>query len=145
MRERGYLDAQDMAAAFNMLRANDLIWSFVVSNYLLNSREPLFGNVLAYRLLLRQLVEDPLLILLVGEVDLGRGRVLRRHIDIQLQNLDVLFGFDAGLDLVRCGVRRRDCRHRLGSCQAGQYQCGAEHVCCKEPDLPPVRVQADMP
>jgi polyhydroxyalkanoate synthase len=35
MRERGYLDAQDMAAAFNMLRANDLIWSFVVSNYLL--------------------------------------------------------------------------------------------------------------
>src|ERR1700726_3495768 len=35
MRERGYLEAQDMAAAFNMLRANDLIWSFVVSNYLL--------------------------------------------------------------------------------------------------------------
>ena len=35
MRERGYLDARDMAAAFNMLRANDLIWSFVVSNYLL--------------------------------------------------------------------------------------------------------------
>jgi polyhydroxyalkanoate synthase len=35
MRERGYLEAQDMATAFNMLRANDLIWSFVVSNYLL--------------------------------------------------------------------------------------------------------------
>ena len=35
MRERGYLDAQDMATTFNMLRANDLIWSFVVSNYLL--------------------------------------------------------------------------------------------------------------
>src|SRR6202045_3275943 len=35
LRERGYLEAQDMAAAFNMLRANDLIWSFVVSNYLL--------------------------------------------------------------------------------------------------------------
>jgi polyhydroxyalkanoate synthase len=35
MRERGYLEAQDMAATFNMLRANDLIWSFVVSNYLL--------------------------------------------------------------------------------------------------------------
>src|SRR4029077_2279792 len=30
MRERGYLEAQDMAATFNMLRANDLIWSFVV-------------------------------------------------------------------------------------------------------------------
>jgi polyhydroxyalkanoate synthase subunit PhaC len=25
MRERGYLDAQDMAASFNMLRANNLI------------------------------------------------------------------------------------------------------------------------
>ncbi len=35
MRERGYLEAHDMATTFNMLRANDLIWSFVVSNYLL--------------------------------------------------------------------------------------------------------------
>jgi polyhydroxyalkanoate synthase subunit PhaC len=39
MRERGYLDAQDMATAFNMLRANDLIWSFVVSNYLLGKEQ----------------------------------------------------------------------------------------------------------
>ncbi len=35
----GYLDAADMAASFNMLRANDLIWSFVVNNYLLG-KEP---------------------------------------------------------------------------------------------------------
>src|SRR5258707_7560080 len=35
MRERGYLEAQDMATAVHMLRAHDLIWSFVVSNYLL--------------------------------------------------------------------------------------------------------------
>jgi polyhydroxyalkanoate synthase subunit PhaC len=39
MRERGYLDAQDMAASFNMLRANDLIWSFVVNNYLLGKEQ----------------------------------------------------------------------------------------------------------
>src|SRR6476661_201825 len=39
MRERGYLDGRDMAAAFNMLRANDLIWSFVVSNYLLGREQ----------------------------------------------------------------------------------------------------------
>ena len=39
MKERGYLDAQDMATSFNMLRANDLIWSFVVNNYLLG-KEP---------------------------------------------------------------------------------------------------------
>jgi len=33
--EKGYLPAQKMATAFNSLRANDLIWSYVVSNYLL--------------------------------------------------------------------------------------------------------------
>ncbi len=35
MSETGYLEASSMATTFNMLRANDLIWSFVVNNYLL--------------------------------------------------------------------------------------------------------------
>ena len=35
MRARGYLEGSEMANTFNMLRANDLIWSFVVNNYLL--------------------------------------------------------------------------------------------------------------
>ncbi len=35
MAEHGYLDGAKMATTFNMLRANDLIWSFVVNNYLL--------------------------------------------------------------------------------------------------------------
>lgn len=35
MKKRGYLEGSEMAATFNMLRANDLIWSFVVNNYLL--------------------------------------------------------------------------------------------------------------
>ena len=34
MREHGYLEASKMAAAFNMLRANDLIWPYIVNNYL---------------------------------------------------------------------------------------------------------------
>jgi polyhydroxyalkanoate synthase len=35
MNSKGYLEGRDMATTFNMLRANDLIWSFVVNNYLL--------------------------------------------------------------------------------------------------------------
>ncbi|MCI5049884.1 MAG: class I poly(R)-hydroxyalkanoic acid synthase [Rickettsiales bacterium] len=35
MSGQGYLNADDMAATFNMLRANDLIWSFYINNYLL--------------------------------------------------------------------------------------------------------------
>ena len=35
MFERGYLEGSEMAGTFNMLRSNDLIWSFVVSNYLM--------------------------------------------------------------------------------------------------------------
>ena len=35
MRADGYLDGAAMATTFNMLRANDLIWSFVVNHYLL--------------------------------------------------------------------------------------------------------------
>ncbi|MFT3770569.1 MAG: hypothetical protein QM820_34515 [Minicystis sp.] len=45
MSERGYLDGGQMAAAFSMLRSNDLIWSFVVNNYLLG-RDPLPFDIL---------------------------------------------------------------------------------------------------
>ncbi len=37
MQRHGFLEGTDMAASFNMLRANDLIWSFVVNNYLLGN------------------------------------------------------------------------------------------------------------
>jgi len=35
MNERGYLEGSEMAGTFNMLRSNDLVWSFVVNNYLM--------------------------------------------------------------------------------------------------------------
>jgi polyhydroxyalkanoate synthase len=38
----GYLDGRNMAATFNMLRANDLLWHFVVHNYLLGKEPPAF-------------------------------------------------------------------------------------------------------
>nr|WP_294577910.1 class I poly(R)-hydroxyalkanoic acid synthase [uncultured Rhodopila sp.] len=37
MAKRGYLEGSEMATTFNMLRANDLIWSFVVNNYLMGN------------------------------------------------------------------------------------------------------------
>lgn len=41
MRTTGTLDARQMAAAFRLLRSNDLIWSRSVNSYLLGRREPM--------------------------------------------------------------------------------------------------------
>ncbi|WP_231714733.1 PHA/PHB synthase family protein [Enhydrobacter aerosaccus] len=54
MGKKGYLDGTEMATTFNMLRANDLIWSFVVNNYLMG-KDPfpfdlLFWNTDATRM-----------------------------------------------------------------------------------------------
>lgn len=38
----GFLDGRYMAATFNLLRGNDLIWSYVVNNYLLGQDYPAF-------------------------------------------------------------------------------------------------------
>ena len=45
MKRDGYLDGTDMATTFNMLRSNDLIWSFVINNYLMGE-EPLAFDLL---------------------------------------------------------------------------------------------------
>ena len=34
MKEQGYLEADRMATAFNMLRSNDLVWPYVINNYM---------------------------------------------------------------------------------------------------------------
>ena len=41
-KEKGYLDGRYMAATFNLLRGRDLIWSYVVNNYLLGDEPPPF-------------------------------------------------------------------------------------------------------
>jgi polyhydroxyalkanoate synthase len=38
----GYLDGRNMAATFSMLRANDLLWYYIVHNYLLGQTPPAF-------------------------------------------------------------------------------------------------------
>lgn len=42
MSKTGLLDGKDMSTAFNMLRSNDLIWSYVVNNYLLGKSPAAF-------------------------------------------------------------------------------------------------------
>ncbi|PIW27933.1 MAG: class I poly(R)-hydroxyalkanoic acid synthase [Rhodospirillales bacterium CG15_BIG_FIL_POST_REV_8_21_14_020_66_15] len=45
MAEKGFLEGSHMSQVFNMMRDNDLIWSFVVNNYLLG-REPMAFDLL---------------------------------------------------------------------------------------------------
>ena len=45
MNAKGYLEGRDMSAAFKMLRANELIWSCVINNYLLG-RSPFSFDLL---------------------------------------------------------------------------------------------------
>ena len=47
MSERGYLDSSEMAGTFNWMRANDLIWSYVVSNWFMGKKPPAF-DILAW-------------------------------------------------------------------------------------------------
>ncbi|MFO1381494.1 MAG: class I poly(R)-hydroxyalkanoic acid synthase [Chitinivorax sp.] len=45
MHKKGYLEGHHMADVFNLLRENDLVWSFVVNNYLLG-KEPMAFDLL---------------------------------------------------------------------------------------------------
>jgi polyhydroxyalkanoate synthase len=47
MRERGFLDANEMAGTFQLLRSNDLVWSRLVREYLLGRRAPM-SDLLAW-------------------------------------------------------------------------------------------------
>ncbi len=42
MNERGYLDSSEMSGTFDWMRANDLIWSYVVNNWFMGKTPPAF-------------------------------------------------------------------------------------------------------
>ncbi len=89
MEQKGYLEGSHMATVFNMLRDNDLIWSFVVNNYLLG-RSPLpfdllYWNsdatrmpVMMHGFYLRNMYLDNLLVQPDGVTLAGRAIDLRR-------------------------------------------------------------------
>ena len=41
-RKKGVLDGKDLAKVFNWMRPNDLIWNYVVNNYLMGNKPPTF-------------------------------------------------------------------------------------------------------
>ena len=45
MKEQGYLEASSMANTFNMLRSNDLIWPYIINNYM-RGKKPLPFDIL---------------------------------------------------------------------------------------------------
>jgi polyhydroxyalkanoate synthase subunit PhaC len=47
MRRRGYLESSQMSRTFDVIRANDLIWSYVASNWLMGENPPAF-DILAW-------------------------------------------------------------------------------------------------
>jgi polyhydroxyalkanoate synthase len=42
MNERGFLDSSQMASTFDWMRANDLVWSYVVNNWFMGRQPPAF-------------------------------------------------------------------------------------------------------
>ena len=47
MAERGFLEASEMGGLFTFMRANDLVWSYLVNNWLLGEDPPPF-DILAW-------------------------------------------------------------------------------------------------
>jgi len=47
IRRRGYMKAEELAGPFNLMRGNDLLWRYVVSNWLLGKQPPAF-DILAW-------------------------------------------------------------------------------------------------
>ncbi len=47
MSKRGYLEGSEMAGTFDFLRANDLIWNYVATNWLMGEKPPAF-DILAW-------------------------------------------------------------------------------------------------
>ena len=81
---QGYLDTKQMAGAFQILRSNDLIWSRIVTEYMLGERQPMFDlmawNADATRMLYRMHSEYLRRLLLQNDLANGRYEVHSRPV-----------------------------------------------------------------
>ncbi|MBS0445862.1 MAG: polyhydroxyalkanoic acid synthase [Proteobacteria bacterium] len=89
MWQRGYLSAEQMAGAFQMLQSNDLVWSRVVHDYLMGERAPMLDlmawNADATRMPYR-MHSEYLHRLFLGN-DLAAGRYMVDGHPVALQNI----------------------------------------------------------
>lgn len=90
--EKGCLNGRDLATSFNMLRSNDLIWSYVVNNYLKGQNPPPFDilywncdstnlpaamyNFYMKKMYLENKLSEPNALTICGEkIDLGKIKI----------------------------------------------------------------------
>ena len=96
MKEQGYLEASRMANTFNMLRSNDLIWPYVVNNYMRGKKpvpfDILYWNSDATRMpaanhsfYLRNCYLDNKLT--KGEMEIAGARIDLRKVKVPVYNL----------------------------------------------------------
>ncbi len=91
MSQTGYLDASAMASAFNMLRPEDLIWSYVVNNYM-KGKLPLPFDLLAWNADSTRMTEACHLAYLRDcylENKLARGKVWLGGQTLKLSNITI--------------------------------------------------------
>ncbi len=85
--EKGYLEGHHMADMFNMMRENDLIWSFVVNNYLLG-RDPMPFDLLYWNADSTRL-PAAMLISYLRQFYLDNGLIKPGHIELDGVPIDI--------------------------------------------------------
>jgi len=89
MKARGYLDARQMAGAFQLLRSNDLIWSTMIRDYLMGQRGPMI-DLLAWNADTTRMparMHSEYLRRLFLDNDLAEGRYLAEGKPISLRDI----------------------------------------------------------
>jgi len=87
VQDKGYLEGRHMAQMFNMMRENDLIWSFVVNNYLMG-RDPMPFDLLYWNSDSTRLPAAMLLYYL-KHMYMENGLIKPDHLEINGEKIDV--------------------------------------------------------